>query len=111
MRLYLAGPMTGHPQLNAAAFRHATAWAVAQGWQPITPHGLDPAHDGDCPDGPPETGRHGTHPRPCWLRTCLTAMLACDAVAFLPGWETSDGARLERDVAQQCGMPVFEVTP
>lgn len=36
----------------------------------------------------------------------LPAVLDSDAVAVLPGWERSTGARLEVHVARVCGIPV-----
>jgi hypothetical protein len=29
---------------------------------------------------------------------------------MLPGWQDSDGARAEREVALSCGIPVYELS-
>lgn len=34
---------------------------------------------------------------------------ARDAVVVMPGWEASQGARLEVHVARECGIPVVEL--
>ena len=109
MRVYLAGPMTGHPDHNAAGFAAAEDYALAQGWEIASPRRTDPAHDGPCPAGEPHTAAAGSHPYPCWLKASLRMMLDCDAVLMLPGWQHSHGARLERTVAEACGVPVDEM--
>ena len=53
------------------------------------------------------SGRITGHTWECYLRHDLVAMLACDAVAMLDGWETSHGARLEHATAVACGMAVW----
>ncbi len=93
-RYYLSGPMTGLPALNFPAF-HAAADALRlAGLEVVNPAELNPD---------PGTG---------WadcLRTDLRALLDCQAIAMLPGWEGSRGARLEHHVAEQLGMSVHLV--
>ena len=92
--IYIAGPMTGKPSYNYPAFIAAAKALSANGYTPIhTAHG-DPPH----PDK--------AHPHHVYIREALALLLTADAVALLPGWERSVGARLERDVALACGMPV-----
>lgn len=40
------------------------------------------------------------------MHRCLAEITNYDTVVMLPGWNTSRGARLERDVALACGMHV-----
>ncbi|WP_245530720.1 DUF4406 domain-containing protein [Alicyclobacillus acidocaldarius] len=42
------------------------------------------------------------------MRAALHCLLGCHAVVFLPGWECSQGARLERTIAEALNMPIFE---
>jgi Domain of unknown function (DUF4406) len=42
------------------------------------------------------------------MRVALTQMLTCDAVALLPDWHLSRGAKLENDIATQLGMAVCD---
>jgi len=102
--IYLAGPMTSYPDLNRPAFQAAYERLRAAGLDVCNPHGIAPhAHDGDCPRSYAVTNGHGAA---CYLRTCLAALLTCDEIYLLPGWETSVGARLEFQVAASVGMRI-----
>jgi nucleoside 2-deoxyribosyltransferase len=49
--------------------------------------------------------------RPTWLdymRADIKALVDCDSVLILPGWEESRGARVERMLAEALGIPVSE---
>lgn len=105
-RTYLAGPMTGRPDYNAAAFDAAARYARSQGWEPVNPHDTNPAHPGECPPGT----RHRGHPNTCWYTAGIAALAGCDALLLLPGWETSAGARLERAEAERQGLALHEYT-
>lgn len=41
----------------------------------------------------------------------LAAILTCDSIHLLPGWQESKGARAERAVAEWIGLGVFEYVP
>ncbi|MCL6548991.1 MAG: DUF4406 domain-containing protein [Alicyclobacillus sp.] len=84
--------MTGLPAYNRAAFREAAERLRAQGYTVASPAEL-PGDDDD--------------PWHVWMRRALGLLLGCDAVAFLPGWKESRGARLEHQVAVALGMPRF----
>lgn len=89
-RLYLCGPMTGIPEYNYPAFHQAAERLTARGYEVLNPARFDP------------------DPRLKWsdyLRRGLTDLLTVDALALLPGWHDSVGARLEIYVAQSLGMP------
>ena len=43
------------------------------------------------------------------LRADIKAMLDCDTIALLPGWERSRGAHLELHVAHRVGMRIVNV--
>ena len=93
MKLYIAGPMTGLPDYNFPAFYAAAAHLRGMGHEVVNPAEL-PAPDD-----------------PTWekyLRGALRAMLTCEAVVLLPGWVKSNGARLERMVADRLRMPVYD---
>lgn len=91
-RLYVAGPMTGLPDLNFPAFHRAAAQLRALGYQVVNPAEIntDPAAD--------------------WL-TCMRAgikqLVDVDAIVMLPGWERSKGATLEHAIAVGLGLQVF----
>jgi hypothetical protein len=89
-RIYLSGPMTGLPELNFPAFAAMTASLRADGHTVTNPAEINP--DGgswhDC------------------MRRDIAALMDCDTVATLPGWEHSKGARLEVLIAERLGMTV-----
>lgn len=93
MKIYIAGPMTGLPDYNFPAFNAAAAHLRGMGHEVVNPAEL-PA-----PDDP-------TWPN--YMRGALRAMLTCEAVVLLPGWVRSNGARLERIVADRLRMPVYD---
>lgn len=103
MRVYLAGPMRGQPGCGFPAFDAARDLLIRLGHQPVSPADMDRAvgfdGTGDPPDGFTQRA----------MRRDVEAILSCDAVAFLPGWESSKGARAERVVAESIGLPSYRV--
>lgn len=107
MRIYLSGPITGHPN-HIRDFADAAERVRATGHEPLDPHDvLVYPHKGDCPEGA-RNGVADPHTWPCYLRSDIVAMLGCDAVLMLKGWAQSRGACFERRVASKCGVPVYE---
>lgn len=108
MRVYVAGPMSGHAGMNRPAFESAAATLRSHGHEPFIPHDIDPAdHDGPCPTT--YAAAQSSHDSACYLRADLIAMLQrADAVYFLPGWRHSRGARHERYVCEAVGIPIWE---
>lgn len=49
----------------------------------------------------------GAAPDEIWLEGDLELLRRCDALLLTPDWDTSSGARAERIVAEQHGIPVF----
>lgn len=91
-RIYLSGPMTGLPDLNFPAFHAEAARLRALGYQVANPAEINPTPDESW--------------QSC-LRKDLAALLACDALALLPGWEKSLGANLELHVAHRVGIEIL----
>lgn len=50
----------------------------------------------------------GVLPDEAWLDGDLAMLRRCDAVVMTPYWESSSGAKAERDLAKSLGIPVFE---
>ena len=49
----------------------------------------------------------GLLPDEVWLEGDIEFLMVCDAIYMLPNWETSDGAKDERQKAYDLGMPVL----
>ena len=91
MKVYVVGPVTGMPGLNAEAFEEAQRSIEEAGDRCIIPHDFVPAD--------------ATHERAMRMSVGFIVRGA-EAVAALPGWERSEGASLEVAVARACGIPV-----
>jgi hypothetical protein len=97
MTTYIAGPMTGYPAFNYPEFHYVAGVLRSKGVEVINPAELH---------GEDDTG--GDHPWEYYLRVALKAVLECDEVVLLKGWQQSRGAVLERHVAEQLGMKISE---
>jgi len=94
-RIYLAGPMTGYPGHNFAAFYRAAERLRAAGWDVVNPA--------------ENFGGRTDLPRASYMRADVAALVECDAVALLPGWEVSRGAKVEYLLAREMGLAVIDV--
>ena len=66
------------------------------------------ARDHECDTlQPHEVLRGMAHSWACFMRYDLLALLRCDAIYMLRGWELSHGARLELNVAAAVGLSVM----
>lgn len=92
MRIYVAGPMTGIPDLNFPLFHATAARLRAEGYDVVNPAEIN------------------VDPTAGWI-TCMRAdireLVTCDAIYLLPGWELSRGARLEEHIARSLGFKVL----
>ena len=94
-RWYVAGPMTGLPELNFPAFHRHTAVLRGEGFHVENPAEInaDPlAKWEDC------------------MRADIAKLVTCDAILLLPGWEKSRGATLEAHIAKSLGLQMVEAT-
>lgn len=93
MKLYVAGPMTGYPDLNFPAFHAEAARLRALGFQIVNPAEIN------------------VDPSAGWLecmRADIKQLVDCDGIARLPGWEKSRGAMLEVFIGRGLKLRVFE---
>jgi hypothetical protein len=111
MKIYVAGPMRGIPEFNFPAFHAAAAKLRAEGHEVFNPaerdnerHGQDISKGNATGDEALAAAQHGFNLRVAlgddlaWI--CATA----DAIALLPGWENSKGAKAERATAEALGL-------
>lgn len=90
MKLYVAGPMTGIKDLNFPEFYRVASELRHKGHEVVNPAELNAGNDGD------------------WLacmRNDIAHLAKCDGVAFLGGWMTSRGAKIEVKLAVDLGLP------
>ncbi|BBP95948.1 hypothetical protein BSFA1_10770 [Burkholderia sp. SFA1] len=93
MKLYIAGPMSGYPELNFPAFHAEAARLRAMGFEIVNPAEID------------------VGPNPDWLtamRADIKQLVDCDGVVLLPGADESPGARLEQAIARGLGLRVMQ---
>lgn len=96
-RIYIAGPMSGHPEFNFPAFRAAAAFLRERGHEVVSPHEVGEALGG------PDCGLTAAQ----FLAADIRHLIECEAVALLPGWERSIGARCEAAIAVTLGFPFY----
>jgi len=78
-RIYISGPMSGLPDLNFPAFNAEAARLRALDYEVVNPAEIN------------------QDPAAAWhecMRADLKALLDCDALALLDGWQRSAGAHL-----------------
>jgi len=113
--IYVSGPINGRLAGNLPAFRFAERELVELGHEVVVPHDVAPhEHAGECPVGyaEPHSVDFPEHTSTaCFIRGDLRALLDCDAIYMLRGWERSVGARLEFDVAATSGLHVVYQAP
>jgi len=100
MKIYLAGPMTGHPQHNFPLFNHVAVKLRTLGHEVMNPADLTISTYGTIEqfEQAPEDERIKVV-RSLLARELSWICLHADAVYLLPGWENSFGARAEREAA------------
>lgn len=99
---YLCGPITNLPNNNRGAFRTARRDVEKLGYSTIMPHDLFLGYD---------TSDY-THSD--YMRRCIRALMHAKILVLLPGWELSEGAQIEIQIAGLIGIPkvvIHELNP
>ena len=104
--LYISGPYSaGNGRTvveNIAVARSYAVAAAKAGWMPFTPHLNTAGFEIDCPEISHQEWLDGD------IAILRLLPRARAAVLLLPGWEQSEGARLERDWAIHRNLEVFD---
>lgn len=104
--IYTAGPMTGIPDFNFPAFHEVARLLRNDGWTVVCPA----EHDEKAGFDPTLNTLAGFDLAEAF-RWDFMQITECTAIALLPGWEASKGARCERQVAELCGLDIYFVDP
>lgn len=94
-RFYISGPMSGYPEHNATQFTSVAKLLRERGYDVCNPIEFDES------------------PGLAWsdyLRKDIRALMDCQGVITLPGWQESRGATLEVHIAHALGMTVLPLT-
>ena len=110
--LYIAGPMRGIAFFNYPMFDRVAEILRKAGNEVISPADEDRKHDAFDPFANPEyrIPDYCVFPNEMdfvkTVRRCLDAVLRCDEIVLLPGWENSNGAVAELTLAMWLGKRV-----
>jgi hypothetical protein len=94
--VYIAGPMTGLPDKNRKAFADMEWTLRASGHVAVENPVVNEVPDVEMP-------------YEFYLRAGFAQLLRCQSIVLLPGWKTSQGAVMERQIAEWLGMTVVEM--
>lgn len=114
MKYYLAGPMSGYPQMNIPMFDRVAQLLREWDYDIVSPAelddedtrkaalaNLDGSGDGEC---------NGQTWGDFLARDVKLIADGVQGIILMPGWENSRGARLEAFVAVGCGHDLLEYT-
>ena len=121
MNIYLAGPMRGIKDFNFPAFFAAAKKLRLEGHEVFNPAERDvdefgaerlQTATGDEAEVAKALGMDRLAlARHVFLVDTWYICKHADAIALLPGWENSKGARAERALAEAIGLQILEVQP
>lgn len=114
MKVYVAGPMRGIPEFNFPAFNRAAAHLRALGHEVFNPaerdnerHGTDISKGNASGDEEVAAKQHGFSLRVALAEDADWICREADAIALLPGWESSKGAQAELALGRALGHAVM----
>lgn len=93
-KIYLSGPITGVPNFQKNFQAYSTIlWN--SGWIVVNPATACPPHWG------------------YWrcMARCIRLELGCGAIAMMPGWEKSRGAKIEHRIAKMLRKMIIYMKP
>lgn len=89
--IYIAGKVTGLSRIEAShKFGRKQKELMDQGHTTVVPLDIVP-HQSSWEEA---------------MKICIPALLQCDEVHFLPCWNESRGAIIERDIAMKLNIPI-----
>ena len=103
--IYIAGKMSGEPNLNWEAFDRKEAELTAQGWHVVNPARLDREAGID------PTAELGDYDYTAAALRDVEALLSCQAIYLMNNWQLSRGASWERALAVHHNIRRFYEVP
>lgn len=97
-KIYISGPITDMPNKNIDEFEKYEQKFNNLNFEVINPHKLH---------SPMQIESFTWSD---FMRADIKAMMDCDLVAVLPGWDKSKGANLEVYIARSLAMPIIDAT-
>lgn len=107
-QVYIAGPMTGIENLNWPAFDFAASEWRAAGHEVISPAEMDREMGINDTIWQEATSAEKNDLMRKVFSADFTALCQCSAIALLPRWEYSKGAKVELQVARLLRMRVYD---
>ena len=102
LKVYIAGPMRGIVNLNRKEFNRAEKFLKRIGiYDPINPARLDKESGMSDKELISKDGLRQA------MRRDMDALLKCDVIFMLRGWEKSEGAKIEHRLATMLGMTIL----
>jgi hypothetical protein len=102
-KVYIAGPMTGYENHNFATFDYYQKVLYIQGYTVVNPANIArkiaKKYKIDLNDAEQCKKYYNV-----FMKADLKALLKCENVFFLNGWEVSNGASIEKIVADAAGL-------
>lgn len=90
MKVYISGAITGIKNYEKV-FAAAEQFLIDNGYEVVNPVTISHEHD--------KTWHS-------YMKEDLKALLECDSVCMLPGWNESKGANIEYQLAKSMDMPI-----
>lgn len=93
-KMFLSGPITGHDDFNHPTFHRIAAEFRMAGFEVCNP--------AEFFDGDTSKERHE------YMRESFKYLLEADTVVLLPGWQESEGSKVEAAVAKELDLIIVE---
>lgn len=124
--IYIAGPYTPPPRLQGwrssdtareaaitAHVEHAVHWGrevILRGGFPVIPHAIGALVTRGIRESYGMAGRAALTDEATWLAGDMLLLRACHGALFIPGWDSSRGAKAEQEEADRLEMPQVKLS-
>lgn len=100
-RVYICGPITNIPDFNKPLFSQVEQFLIDKNFEPVNPHNLCTHHVKEL---------KGEELWRACMKTVIAKLVDCDVLLLLPNWQKSRGAKIERNLAHDLGIPVKDLS-